>query len=396
VGDSSRWLEAGDRGDGTGLRTPALDAWSWVAMGAASSAVCVPFVQLAMLARIPLLFQRRLPGATHPRGGGGTLALLGAAAALVPVGAPLVALSPDDPDRVAWAWTGVALVLAALTGHAAVSLRLSRLEAGTRARRLAGPLLTVARAPLALCMLAMARAPDASLPIAIPLFTRVTPEASTLAVLSWLDLALGAAAAVAVVTLLRGEARVRLPGGVDARQVVERWQDRLGPDADIETQTYAGGIISRGTVGGRTVAVDLTTTRGAVRAIARVTLPTHPLLVALRVVGRGEEPPDIALADPILQRMVRVSGVSEEDASALIGDLHGPLFDVLHAHEDSRIGGGCVVAVAEPDPRDPRAFSVEAVLGPALILAEALVRAASGISETASQTSQDTGSTPGT
>ena len=394
MGDPSGWQEAGDRSDGTGLRTPALDAWSWGAMGAASSAVCVPFVQLAMLARVPLLFRQRLPG-THQPGGGGTLAFLGAVAALVPIGAPLVALSTDDPDRVRWAWTGVALVVATLVGHAEISLRLSRLETGTRARRIAGPLLTVSRVPVALCMLAMARAPDAPLPVAIPLFTRVTPAASTLAVLSWLDLALGAAAAVAVVTLLRQESGVRRPSDVDLGQVLERWQDRMGPDADVETQSYAGGTISRGTVSGRIVAVDLTATPH-VRAVARVTLPTHPLLDALRVVGRGEEPADVPLHDPILQRMVRVSGVSEEDASALLGDLHGPLFDVLRAHEDSRVGGGCVVAVAEPDPSDPGAFSVEAVLGPALLLADALTEAASRTREAPPQTSQDTGSTPGT
>ena len=395
MGDPFRWREAGDRSDGTGLRTPSLDAWSWVAMGAASSAVCVPFVQLAMLARVPLLFRQRLPG-THQPGGGGTLALLGAVAALVPIGAPLVALSTDDPDRVTWAWTGVALVIAALVGHAEISLRLSRLETGTRARRMAGPLLTVARAPVALCMLAIACAPDAPVPIAIPLFTRVTPAESTLAVLSWLDVALGAAAAVAVVTLLRTESAVRRPVGVDPGLVLGRWRSQLGPDSDVETQTYAGGTISRGTVGGRNVAVDLTAAPGGVRAIARVTLPPHPLLTALRVIGRGEEPADVPLADPILQRMVRVSGVSEEAAGAILGHLHGPLFDVLRAHEDSRVGGGCVVAVAEPDPDDPGAFSVEAVLGPALLLANALAEAASQTSETAPQTSQDTGSTPGT
>ena len=54
-----------------------------------------------MLARVPLLFQQPVPQ-TGSRGGG-AIATIGSVAALVPIGAPLVALAGNDPDRITWA-----------------------------------------------------------------------------------------------------------------------------------------------------------------------------------------------------------------------------------------------------------------------------------------------------
>ena len=386
MGDPSRWPEAGDRGDGTGLRTPGLDGWSWIAAGAASSAVCIPLVQIAMLARVPLLFQQPVPQ-TGSRGGG-AIATIGSVAALVPIGAPLVALAGNDPDRITWAWVGLGLVVAAVLAHAEVSLRLRRLQVGTRARRWAGTLLSTARIPGALLLVQQALQPDAPLPITLHVFDGLTPSVATVIALAWIDIALGAAAAVGVVTLLRRERSARLPDKPHLRDIIAQWRSAIEARHMLQTRAYEGGSFSRGEIRGRPVDIHITEGLEGARILVRITLPEHPLLDALEVVGRGDEETEVPLPDPILQQMIRVSGVSAEDAIALLGDLHGPLFDVLRSHEDSRVGGGCVIHVADTNVADATASAVDAVLEPALALAEALA-------EAAVQTSQDTGSTPG-
>lgn len=377
----SRWVEAGDRRDGQTVRTPRLDLWSWSAAAVGSTLTCIPFVQLALLARVPLVFSPEREG-PPPHALERGVALAGAAAALIPIGAPLVALLHSSPVRVPWAWAGVGLTLLATGGHVALARHLGRRGIGSAARRWTAVALSAARLPVALKLgsLAVPSAtatfpPDGSLP----------PSVVALAGFSWLDLGLGALAATAMVTLIRSAGTLRLPAAPAFAAAEDAWWHRLEGDPALTTERHDGGFLARGELDGHRVVVDVMTTAQPTRVTVRVSLPDHPELAALQVVGRGEEDADVPLPDPILQRMVRVSGVSAEVAAELLDGLHEPLFEVLRAHEDSRVGGGCVVAVGEAVETDPAALVVDAVLQPALRLAAAL----------AAQARRGTGSTEG-
>lgn len=373
----SRWVEAGDRRDGKTLRTPRLDLWSWLAAAVGSTLTCIPFVQLALLARIPLACSPRSGSSTSRR-----IALLGGVAALIPIGAPLVAMAATHPARVSWAAVGVGLAALSTLGHAALGRHLRRLDVGTAARRGLAVALSAARVPVAIGLLAqeLAHAPEL-----------VPPEGALpnglvlLAGLAWLDLGLGALAATSIVTLVRGAGSLRLPPASAFESAEQRCWQRLDRDPALTAERHAGGFLARGTIGGFPVAIDVLTVAEPTRMTVRVTLPDHPDLDKLEVVGRGEEDADVPLSDPILQHMVRVSGVSAETAAALLEGLHEPLFEVLRAHEDSRVGGGCVVGVGDAIETDPDALEVDALLLPSIRLAAALV----------AQTSRETGSTEG-
>lgn len=371
---SSRWVEAGDRRDGVTLRTPRLDVWSWGFAAVGSTLTCIPFVQLALLARIPLLFDAEAE-APRPSPWARRVALLGGIAALVPIGAPLVATADPHPMRPIWPLIGIGLALVSTLGHAALAGQLSRLDAGSAVRRWSAVALSAVRLPVALGLLSLALAPAVG---PIPAEDALPKPTLALAALTWLDLGLGALAATSIVTLVRSAGSLRLPSAAAFEDAKERWWRRLDGDPDFQADRNAGGFIAVGAVNGRPVAIDVLTTAEPTRMTVRVTLPDDPRLAALKVVGRGDEEADVPLPDPILQRMLRVSGVSAEDAADLLADLHKPLFEVLRAHEDSRIGGGCVVSVAEAEPTDADALSVDAVLGPAMALAEALAEAALG------------------
>ena len=378
---TSRWVEAGDRRDGQALRTPRLDLWSWAAAALGSTLTCLPFVQLAMLARIPLVFAAA-GGGRAGRAPGYRLALLGGVAALVPIGAPLVALAAAHPARVPWAAVGVALAALATAGHVALGRHLGLRGAGTPRGRGAAIALSATRIPVA-CMLLIGELSPPT-PPAAPADT-LAPGLALLVALAWVDLGLGALAATGVVTHVRQAGALRLPPASAFESAEQRWWQRLDADPALTAQRNAGGFLAQGTLDGFAVAIDVLTSAEPTRMTARITLPDHPDLARLQVVGRGEEDADVPLPDPILQRMVRVSGVAPAVAARLLDGQHGPLFDVLRAHEDSRVGGGCVIAVGEAVETDPDALTVDAVLLPALRLARALV----------AQANQETGSTAG-
>jgi hypothetical protein len=235
--------------------------------------------------------------------------------------------------------------------------------------------LSAARLPVALGLLSLALAPG---PGPVPPEDTLPTASLALAGLTWLDLGLGALAATSIVTLVRSAGALRLPSEAAFEHAKERWWARLDGDPAFQTDRNAGGFLAVGEVDGHPVVVDVLTTAEPTRMTVRVTLAEHPLLAALEVVGRGDEDADVPLPDPILQRMVRVSGVTAEQAEDLLGGLHEPLFEVLRAHEDSRVGGGCVVAVGEAEPTDPDALDLDAVLLPALALAAALEARAAG------------------
>lgn len=376
----SRWVEAGDRRDGKTLRTPRLDLWSWLAAAVGSTLTCIPFVQLALLARIPLVFS---PQSERPkRSPGRLLALVGGIAALVPIGAPLVAMAADHPARLPWAALGVGLAVLATAGHAALGRHLHLLEAGSVPRIAWAVALSGARIPVALALLWLQQTP---IPEVASADDALPAGLIWLAGLAWLDLGLGALAATSVVTLVRGAGWIRLPPPSEFETAEQRWWQRLDNDPTLTAERNAGGFLARGEIDGFNVAVDVLTSVTPTRLTVRVSLPPDPVLAALEVVGRGEEDADVSLPDPILQRMIRVSGVSAADAAMLLEGQHEPLFEVLRAHEDSRVGGGCVIAVGDAVETDPDALGVDAVLQPALRLAAAL----------AAQTSQDTGSIEG-
>ncbi|MEC7948867.1 MAG: hypothetical protein VX265_14965 [Myxococcota bacterium] len=365
----SRWVEAGDRRDGTTLRTPRLDRWSWLAAAVGSTLTCIPLVQLALLARVPLVFAAAR-GNARPGGLERASALIGSFSALVPVGAPLVAMAPDHPGRVPWAILGVLLAALSTLGHGALGRRLRRLGSGTPIRRSVALLLSAGRIPIAGVMLAQQHVPLDIISPGAPLPSGLV----LLAGLAWLDLGLGALAAASVVTLVRKDGALRLPGPSVVEQTARQWGQRLVADRRFSVDRHERGFLARGEVGGLHVAVDAHTASDDARLTVRVTLPGPPSLATIIVAARGDHAADVPLPDPILHDMIRVSGVTAKEAAALLGGLHEPLFEVLHAHEESRISGGCVVAVGEVVPTDPSALTVDAVMGPAILLAQALVQ----------------------
>jgi hypothetical protein len=173
------------------------------------------------------------------------------------------------------------------------------------------------------------------------------------------------------VSALRSAVPLRLAPAVAAPRAPLDWAGILG-DLGFEVTEMDGGVLARGRERGLAVAIDILQARQPQRLTVRVSTAA-PALSTLVITARGDQDADVALSDPILARMIRVSGVTPARAAALLEDAHEPLFAVLHGHEDARVGGGDVAAVVDGEGGPLALTDLDRALGDATALARHLI-----------------------
>jgi hypothetical protein len=360
-----RWVEPGASRDGKRLLAPRLDTLVWTGLALVTAPLCIPFVPIALLARVPLLFAdvRNARPDARPRPGERTLALLGAVSLCVPAGWLVLAASSQQMTLQPVGGVLILLAVTALVG----------LIATTRhARRLAQLPATLTRWRLALLFAAVRL-------VGLPILLLLEPTVEVLTIAAWGDGALASLAAAMGVSALRiggatGRGRAEAFGPGNAA-----WWTGLEDSYGLFAKTHVGGFVSKGTIDEYEVVVDVLTTSSPPRLTVRVTLKTAAKLMDLEVQARGDGETGIPMGDPIMDRLARVEGVSAETARALLGEAHEELFAVVHRHEDARVGGGCVVAAADLYASDAEPTRVEEVVADALALAKHLDAAAASL-----------------
>lgn len=364
------WPEAGENGSGTALRTPRLDLFAWLAAAFGSSVVGIPLTQVALAARAPLLVRR-----AGLRGLEAWVARRGPLLACVPTG-PLLVLAVVVVGTPAQPWGAVAAVAAAVAaaGIALLGRHATRLEAPDR--RWIGALTTAALRVGAATWLSLALSAFAQDRQLGALPVDVTDRAVGLLALGIGDLLLSAVAAALAVSALRAAVPLRRPAPPVPPVKVE-WP-RILDELDFDVDVMSTGALARGTISGFDVQVDVLEVDASVRLTVRVATGA-PALGDLTITARGDQDADVALADPILSRMVRVSGVTPAEAADLLGDAHEPLFAVLHGHPAARVGGGSVTAIAEPEGRPPNLADLDKAFRDATALARHLVQRVGGV-----------------
>lgn len=143
------------------------------------------------------------------------------------------------------------------------------------------------------------------------------------------------------------------PGGTTPR--LTRWRRSLQDDHGLMVRPSHAGFTTEGRLGGLPATLWVDLSRHPASGELVLHLPaiaaTHPRLqIRARV---PDEPAGVALADPILSRLVRVRGVSGAVATGLVADLHDELLDVIQGLPGSALQAGRLVVPLELRPGEP-------------------------------------------
>jgi hypothetical protein len=305
------------------------------------------------------------------------LALPGAA--LPMAGAPIwSALVMNLIDERVWAWVDPAVALAGACGLLAalclepLARHMGRVFSGEALSAVRGcvrrsQLLFALQAAAPVALFAVLRAEAVS-----GMGAMLTSSAAAPSVL--LSLLLGLAGFAQLLGAGRAVGRLDAPAPDATTPRLTRWRTAL-VDAGLRLEATPAGFCAEGFARGLPVQVVLDTSRAPAPGTLTVLLPalaaTHP---RLRITARDPgEPAGVALADPILARLVRLRGVSAATAGALVADLHDALLDVVQGLPGAALSEGrLTVPLALQPGAESAGVDLDDALERCLVLAEAL------------------------